>query len=216
MIIFIIIYCDNIIIINNMLCSTLKYNKFKKGENVVNKAEILMHPVRIKISQALMRNKESGLTPLEMVKIIQDVPQATLYRHIQMLLDAGVIKVINEKKVRSVTEKYYALNEDAARLDSTDWKTTKMEEKISFISYYQLSLLSQYQNYLSSLEHKSNSEDRATFSLLELNIEEEEFENFQRELNDLMLKYYQKKNNNGTVLTRTIAVTIIPDSNSGN
>jgi len=183
---------------------------------VVNKAEILMHPVRIKISQALMRNKESGLTPLEMVKIIQDVPQATLYRHIQMLLDAGVIKVINEKKVRSVTEKYYALNEDAARLDSTDWKTTKMEEKISFISYYQLSLLSQYQNYLSSLEHKSNSEDRATFSLLELNIEEEEFENFQRELNDLMLKYYQKKNNNGTVLTRTIAVTIIPDSNSGN
>jgi len=199
-----------------MLCSTLKYNKFKKGENVVNKAEILMHPVRIKISQALMRNKESGLTPLEMVKIIQDVPQATLYRHIQMLLDAGVIKVINEKKVRSVTEKYYALNEDAARLDSTDWKTTKMEEKISFISYYQLSLLSQYQNYLSSLEHKSNSEDRATFSLLELNIEEEEFENFQRELNDLMLKYYQKKNNNGTVLTRTIAVTIIPDSNSGN
>lgn len=216
MIIFIIIYCDNIIIINNMLCSTLKYNKIKKGENVVNKAEILMHPVRIKISQALMRNKESGLTPLEMVKIIQDVPQATLYRHIQMLLDAGVIKVINEKKVRSVTEKYYALNEDAARLDSTDWKTTKMEEKISFISYYQLSLLSQYQNYLSSLEHKSNSEDRATFSLLELNIEEEEFENFQRELNDLMLKYYQKKNNNGTVLTRTIAVTIIPDSNSGN
>jgi len=199
-----------------MLCSTLNYNKFKKGENVVNKAEILMHPVRIKISQALMRNKESGLTPLEMVKIIQDVPQATLYRHIQMLLDAGVIKVINEKKVRSVTEKYYALNEDAARLDSTDWKTTKMEEKISFISYYQLSLLSQYQNYLSSLEHKSNSEDRATFSLLELNIEEEEFENFQRELNDLMLKYYQKKNNNGTVLTRTIAVTIIPDSNSGN
>ena len=72
----------------------------------MNKAEILMHPVRIKISQALMRHNESGLTPLEMVKIIQDVPQATLYRHIQILLDAGVIKVIKEKKVRSVTEKY--------------------------------------------------------------------------------------------------------------
>ncbi|MFJ7667193.1 helix-turn-helix domain-containing protein [Lysinibacillus sp. NPDC097195] len=180
---------------------------------MVNKAEILMHPVKMKITQALMRNKEKGLTPLEMVKIIQDVPQATLYRHIQMLLDAGVIKVIKEKKVRSVTEKYYVLNEDAARLDSADWKTTKMEEKISFISYYQLSLLSQYQNYLSTLENNSNSEDCATFSLLELNIDEDEFENFQRELHDLMLKYYQRKNNNANVLRRTIAVTIIPDNN---
>jgi DNA-binding transcriptional ArsR family regulator len=177
----------------------------------VNKAEILMHPVRIKISQALMRNKENGLTPLEMVRIIQDVPQATLYRHIQLLLDAGIIKIIKEKKVRSVTEKYYVLNEDAARLDSNDWKTTNIEDKISYISYYQLSLLSQYQGYLSSLENKSCSDDRATFSLLELNIKEEEFENFQRELNNLMLKYYQK-NSNENVLTRTIAITIIPDS----
>ncbi|MFJ7406602.1 MULTISPECIES: helix-turn-helix domain-containing protein [unclassified Lysinibacillus] len=177
----------------------------------MNKAEILMHPVRIKISQALMRNKENGLTPLEMVRIIQDVPQATLYRHIQLLLDAGIIKIIKEKKVRSVTEKYYVLNEDAARLDSNDWKTTNIEDKISYISYYQLSLLSQYQGYLSSLENKSCSDDRATFSLLELNIKEEEFENFQRELNNLMLKYYQK-NSNENVLTRTIAITIIPDS----
>lgn len=63
-----------------------------------NKAEVLIHPVRMKISQALMRNKETGLTPLEMVKIIEDVPQATLYRHIQVLLDAGIIQIIKEKK----------------------------------------------------------------------------------------------------------------------
>jgi len=44
---------------------------------MLNKVEVLMHPVRMKISQALLRNKENGLTPLEMVKIIKDVPQAT-------------------------------------------------------------------------------------------------------------------------------------------
>lgn len=65
---------------------------------MINKAEILMHPVRIKISQALMRNRENGLTPLEMLKIIKDVPQATLYRHIQVLLDSGVIRIVKEKK----------------------------------------------------------------------------------------------------------------------
>lgn len=36
-----------------------------------NKVEILMHPVRMKICQVLMRNKEDGLTPLEMVKSLK-------------------------------------------------------------------------------------------------------------------------------------------------
>ena len=74
-----------------------------------NKIELLMHPVRIKICQALMRNKENGLTPLEMVKILKDVPQATLYRQLQTMVDSGIIRVIKEKKVKSVSEKYYAI-----------------------------------------------------------------------------------------------------------
>ncbi|EGL15107.1 hypothetical protein HMPREF9413_2295 [Paenibacillus sp. HGF7] len=65
---------------------------------MANKAEILMHPVRMKISQVLMRNKDTGLTSLEMVKIIKDVPQATLYRHIQVMSDAGILRVLKEKK----------------------------------------------------------------------------------------------------------------------
>lgn len=63
-----------------------------------NKVEILMHPVRIKICQALLRNKEEGLTPLEMVKILKDVPQATLYRHIQVMVDSGIVSVVSEKR----------------------------------------------------------------------------------------------------------------------
>lgn len=64
---------------------------------MVNKVDVLMHPVRMKICQSLMRNKENGLTPLEMVKIIKDVPQATLYRQLQIMMDSGIIHVIKEK-----------------------------------------------------------------------------------------------------------------------
>ncbi|OMC84130.1 helix-turn-helix domain-containing protein [Viridibacillus sp. FSL H8-0123] len=177
-----------------------------------NKAEVLIHPVRMKISQALMRNKETGLTPLEMVKIIEDVPQATLYRHIQVLLDAGIIQIIKEKKVRSVFEKYYSLNEEAARLDSEEWQKLSKEEKVNYLSYYQLSLMTQYESYLSGLELDGSKEDKATFSLLELKIDDEHFDNFQQELNSLMVKYYNKKINNQNIPTRTVAVTIIPKS----
>lgn len=181
---------------------------------MINKAEIIMHPVRMKISQALMRNKENGLTPLEMVKIIKDVPQATLYRHIQVLLDAGVIRIIKEKKVRSISEKYYTLNEEEARLTADDWKKSSSKEKLNYISYYQLSLMTQYQNYLTKLEEQGCSDDGSTFSLVELKLDDENFKKFQTELNDLVIKYYNtaNKSNDLDAPIRTIAFTIIPES----
>ncbi|MED3908638.1 helix-turn-helix domain-containing protein [Peribacillus simplex] len=181
---------------------------------MINKAEILMHPVRIKISQALMRNRENGLTPLEMLKIIKDVPQATLYRHIQVLLDSGVIRIVKEKKVRSVSEKYYVLNEEEARLSGEEWKKSSNEKKVNYFSYYQLSLMTQYQNYLTKLEERDCAEDGSTFSLIELKLDDESFINFQNELNDLMLKYYKATNQSAKQDSpiRTIGVTIIPES----
>ncbi|MFJ7746619.1 helix-turn-helix domain-containing protein [Peribacillus sp. NPDC097295] len=179
---------------------------------MINKVEVLMHPVRMKIAQVLMRNKDNGLTPLEMVKIIKNVPQATLYRHIQTMLDSDVIRVIKEKKVKSVTEKYYALNEIEARLSIEDWKIVSSEKKLDYVSYYQLSLLTQYQSYLKKLEEQDCQEDGATFSAVELKMDEEHFTQFQNELNELMTKYYQYTSIEIDAPVRTIAITIIPDS----
>lgn len=180
---------------------------------MTNKVDILMHPVRMKISQALMRNKENGLSPREMLDNIKDVPQATLYRHLQVLLDAGIIRVLKEKKVRSVSEKYYILNAEEARLSSDDWKKASLDEKINYYSYYQLSLLNQYKTYLTNLKN-DNSEDGSTFSIVELKLNDEEFKDFQTELNNLMLKYYNdtSENSEKDAPIRTIGVTIIPDS----
>lgn len=179
-----------------------------------NKVEILMHPVRMKICLALMRNRENGLTPLEMVKIIKDVPQATLYRHIQIMADAGIIYVIKEKKVKSVTEKYYTLNETEAKFDESEWRKISKKEKLDYISYYQLLLLSKYQSYLEKLEEPNCSEDVSTFSVVELKLDEEHFTQFLNELNELMTKYYHtiNKSNEKNTLSRTVGITIIPDS----
>ncbi|NOU97014.1 helix-turn-helix domain-containing protein [Paenibacillus sp. LMG 31456] len=181
---------------------------------MANKAEIIMHPVRMKISQALMRNKENGLSPLEMVKIIKDVPQATLYRHIQVLLEAGVIRIMKEKKVRSISEKYYILNEDEARISADEWKKSSTEEKLNYFSFYQLSLKTQYLNYLTKLEKINSSDDGSTFSLVELKLDDDNFIKFQNELNELLIKYYNTTNNSNeqVPLIRTIAVSIIPES----
>lgn len=179
---------------------------------MVNKVEILMHPVRIKILQVLARHKDTGLTPLEMVKLTKDVPQATLYRHIQIMLDAGIIRVIREKKVKSVSEKYYALNEAEASLNPEEWKKASDEMKLDYVSNYQLSLLTQYQSYLQKLKEQDRQEDGATFSLIELKINDNHFMEFQNELNELVTKYYHSSSNDTDAPVRTIAVTIIPDA----
>ncbi|MFF2529774.1 helix-turn-helix domain-containing protein [Brevibacillus sp. NPDC058079] len=181
---------------------------------MVNKVDVLMHPVRMKICQSLMRNKENGLTPLEMVKIIKDVPQATLYRQLQIMMDSGIIHVIKEKKVKSVSEKYYALKEDEARIDAEEWKKVSQQQKLDYVTYYQLSLLYQYQSYLKKLEEQNTSEDSATFSLAALTLDDEKFKQFQNELNELINKYYHNTSENNAEDTpvRTVAITIIPDA----
>lgn len=177
-----------------------------------NKVEILMHPVRIKICQALLRNKEQGLTPLEMVKILKDVPQATLYRQIQILVDAGIISVIQEKKVKSVSEKYYAINENEMRINGDEWSQVSINEKLDYISYYQLLLMTQYKTYLEKLEEENYREDRSTFSVVELKLDENHFTQFQNELNELMTKYFHATNNSPEAPARTVAITIIPEN----
>ncbi|HDR8432827.1 TPA: transcriptional regulator [Bacillus cereus] len=179
-----------------------------------NKVEVLMHPVRMKICQVLMRNKEDGLTPLEMVKIIENVPQATLYRHLQTMVDSGIVHVIKEKKVKSVSEKYYAINEEDAKIEGSEWKGLSNKEKLNYISYYQLSLMIQYQSYLKKLDEQNSQEDNASFSVVELKLDEEHFINFQNELNELMTKYYHVQSKGNTIEdpVRTIAITIIPEA----
>lgn len=180
---------------------------------MTNKADILLHPVRMKIVRALMTNRQNGLTPLEMAKIIQDVPQATLYRHIQKLADSEIIKVWKEEKVRAVMEKRYMVNIEDASLDPEEWEQYTIDEKLNYYSYYQLALFNQYHMYLQKIE-KQNVNDKATLSMLDLQLNESVFQDFQHELTALMMKYHKMtgEDTNQDKKNRSIGITIIPDA----
>lgn len=59
---------------------------------------------------------------------------------------------------------------------------------------------------------QDGQEDRSSFSVVELKLDEEHFIKFQNELNELMNKYYHSTSNEIDALVRTIAVTIIPET----
>ena len=60
--------------------------------------EIVMNPARQRIFQYLLVN-ETG-TVKEMRKALPDIPSASLYRHVKILLDNGILTVVEENRIR--------------------------------------------------------------------------------------------------------------------
>lgn len=190
------------------------YNEWKfideqRGYLFMKMMEELMHPVRMKIALTLMQKQDDGMTTLELAEKLKDVSQATLYRHIQQMLKSNIIYILHKQKVRAVTENYYAINEDAININPEDWHEAKKQEKIDFISYYQLFVLHQYQSYLDYLDATDAKEDKSTFSIIDLNLTDEDFNDFLTEMSALIHKYHGKQSDNQAA-NRTVALTIIP------
>jgi len=83
-------------------------------------AEIVMHPVRLRIVQQLGGR---NLTTAQLRSALPDVTQATLYRHVAVLIDAGILQVVEERRVRGAVERTLALGERMAHVDQAELRT---------------------------------------------------------------------------------------------
>lgn len=77
-------------------------------------ADVILHPVRLRIVSILFQRH---LTTQQIGLALPEVAQATLYRHLSRLVQAGVVTVVAQRPVRGVLEKVYALAEDSVQLD---------------------------------------------------------------------------------------------------
>jgi Bacterial regulatory protein, arsR family. len=66
-------------------------------------SEILLHPVRLRIVQAFLGDR--ALTTSQLAAELDDVPAASLYRHVALLSDAGVLRVAAERRIRGSLER---------------------------------------------------------------------------------------------------------------
>jgi hypothetical protein len=73
-------------------------------------AELLLHPIRWRIAQALIGR---ALTTGDLHEALPDVPTTSLYRQVATLVDAGVLTVVAERRVRGTVERTYALDTGA-------------------------------------------------------------------------------------------------------
>jgi Helix-turn-helix domain len=69
----------------------------------VTSADLLLHPVRLRIVQAFLGDR--ALTTTALREELADIPPTSLYRHVARLVAAGVLMVVAERRVRGAVER---------------------------------------------------------------------------------------------------------------
>ena len=97
-------------------------------------AELLLHPVRLRIVQAFLGDR--ALTTSQLSAELSDVPAASLYRQVARLVRAGVLQVVAERRVRGAIERTYVLRLAAAYIRPDELEAMSPEEhRQAFMAY---------------------------------------------------------------------------------
>ncbi|MGY1824669.1 helix-turn-helix domain-containing protein [Geodermatophilus sp. SYSU D00079] len=109
-------------------------------------ADLLLHPVRLRIVQAFLGDRT--LTTAELRALLPDVPPATLYRHVGVLGDAGVLTVVGERRVRGAAERSYRLVTAAASVGPEAAAELTPEEHRRAFATFVAALLADFDRYV--------------------------------------------------------------------
>jgi len=96
-------------------------------------ADVVMHPVRLRIVQQLGGRR---LTTAQLREAMPDVTQATLYRHVATLVDAGILEVVGERRVRGAVERTLALGDQLAHVDQAELRAMSSAQlRAAFLAF---------------------------------------------------------------------------------
>lgn len=172
-----------------------------------SKAAVLLHPVRLRIVARLARDRR--LTIAEIGESLVDVPQATLYRHVNQLVRVGMLEVITTNRVRSVTENVYALVPGSVSLSADALVGATREEHLRYFTTFIATLLADFARYVDR-DEIDYARDGTGYHQTILHLSDEEFTGFVTALNKAIVPYLKTKAAPGRK-RRLFNTIIIPD-----
>jgi Helix-turn-helix domain len=113
---------------------------------VTDSADLLLHPVRLRIIQAFLGDR--ALTTSQLSAELSDIPPASLYRHVARLVAAGVLQVVAERRVRGAIERTYVLRLAAARVNLDEVAAMSADDHRQMFRAFVASLLADFDRYL--------------------------------------------------------------------
>ena len=110
-----------------------------------NRAEVLLHPIRLRIVLAMGSDE---LTTAQLAERLPDIAHATLYRHVAVLAEAGMLSIVDERRVRGGVERTYAIVAEAAHIGPSDAGAMSQEVHMRGFVTFVGSLIEAFGRYL--------------------------------------------------------------------
>lgn len=145
----------------------------------VASADLLLHPVRLRIVKAFLGDR--ALTTSQLAAELDDVPSGSLYRHVALLVKAGVLQVVAERRVRGAVERTYTLRLFAARISPEEARRMSPEEHAQAFMVYVAGMLADADRYLAAGQ-PDPARDGADYQVGALWLTDPEFAELMRDL----------------------------------
>ncbi|MGH9101833.1 MAG: helix-turn-helix domain-containing protein [Acidimicrobiales bacterium] len=108
-------------------------------------ADLLLHPVRLRIVKAFLGDR--ALTTSQLAAELSDVPAGSIYRHVARLTRAGVLQVVAERRVRGAVERTYTLRLPAAQIQPGEVAQMTLDQHGHAFLAYVAGLLGDFDRY---------------------------------------------------------------------
>jgi hypothetical protein len=142
-------------------------------------ADLLLHPVRLRIIQAFLGDR--ALTTGELRDELPDVPPASLYRHVATLVDAGVLSVVAQRRVRGAVQRTYVLRTAAASINLDELESMSRDEHRQAFIAFVAGMIADADRYLSR-DTIDPVRDGVGYRVAAMWLDDNEYEEFLRDL----------------------------------
>jgi hypothetical protein len=170
-------------------------------------SELVSHPVRVRILGMIGPRQ---MTSKQIAEALPDVAQATLYRQIKTLHEAGILEVVGRRQVHGVVESTYAIKAGASHLTREEFASMSPEEHRTCLAILQGDALIALDRYLAQAEFDT-TRDGMTYLAATMLLTDEEARAFRLDLLEL-LKGYRGRPAEGRRVRR-ITISTIPEPN---
>jgi DNA-binding transcriptional ArsR family regulator len=110
-----------------------------------SRTDLILHPVRLRLMTELTGR---SLTSKQLAEALPDLPQASLYRHIKLLVEGGIFETVAEQLVNGATERTYAVAQGQGRLTGEELSGMTATEHREAFQLFVASLTERFSRYI--------------------------------------------------------------------
>jgi DNA-binding transcriptional ArsR family regulator len=169
-------------------------------------ADLLLHPVRMRILQALF--DADPLTTAQLRERLPDIAPATMYRHIAALAEGGVLEVVEEKRVRGTVERSYRVRKEEAVVDPAARAAMTRDDHRRAFTTFAASLMGDFDRYFAREEAEPNA-DGVVYRQAAVWLTNEEFAEMVAEIEHAVVSRMDRvREGRGR---RVVSLVVVPD-----